>query len=162
MGKVLDGVNLILSIEGKAMAFSTGCKISTSTETGERQTKETAQGKWPEKYAKKFSEEISADGLTIIDSTDELPSYDQLKRMQLAGEPVEASYAVREGETREGSKTSGYKGKYLITSLELDGQTTDDAKYSVKLESHGPVTPVGGGLNGEAAAAAASNQSVNN
>ena len=44
---VLDGVNLILSIGGKALAFSTGCKITTTTETGTRQTKESAAGKWP-------------------------------------------------------------------------------------------------------------------
>lgn len=77
---VLDGVNLILSIGGKALAFSTGCKISTTTETGTRQTKESAAGKWPEKYAKSFSEDISADGLTITDGSDNMPSYDQLKK----------------------------------------------------------------------------------
>ncbi len=58
--------------------------------------------------------------------------------MQLTGEPITASYSVRDGEDREGKKSGGYEGKYLITSLELDGQTNDDSKYSVKLESHGP------------------------
>ena len=151
---VLDGVNLILSIGGKALAFSTGCKITTTTETGTRQTKESAAGKWPEKYAKSFSEDISADGLTITNGSDNMPSYDQLK-MQLTGEPITASYSVREGEGREGKESGGYAGKYLITSLELDGQTNDDSKYSVKLESHGPVKPINGGLSGGDAAPAA-------
>ena len=152
---VLDGVNLILSIGGKALAFSTGCKITTTTETGTRQTKESAAGKWPEKYAKSFSEDISADGLTITNGSDNMPSYDQLKKMQLTGEPITASYSVREGEGREGKESGGYEGKYLITSLELDGQTNDDSKYSVKLESHGPVKPINGGLSGGDAAPAA-------
>lgn len=30
---VLDGTDLILSVGGKALGFSTGCKIDTSTET---------------------------------------------------------------------------------------------------------------------------------
>ena len=91
---VLDGVNLILSIGGKALAFSTGCKITTTTETGTRQTKESAAGKWPEKYAKSFSEDISADGLTITNGSDNMPSYDQLKKMQLTGEPITASFSA--------------------------------------------------------------------
>ena len=154
---VLDGTNLILSVGEKALAYSSGCKISTTTETGERLTKESASGKWAEKYAKKFSEDISADGCVLDDNQDALPAYDELKRMQLAGEPVEGSYSVREGDGREGKKSGGYKGRYLITSLELDGQAGDDGKYSVKLESCGPVVPVGGGLAGkgdEGAAAA--------
>lgn len=146
--EVLDGVNLILSIGGKALAFSTGCKISTQTEVGERQTKESAAGKWPEKYAKKFSEDISADGLTCVNPDGDAPSYDQLKEMQLSGMPVEASYSVREGDGREGKTAGGYQGRYLITSLELDGQANDDSKYSVKLESHGEVKRIGAGLSG--------------
>lgn len=40
----------------------------------------------------------------------------------------------------------GYKGKYIITSLELDGQAGDDAKYSVSLENSGKVEKIGTGL----------------
>ena len=138
---VLDGVNLILSIGGKALAFSTGCKITTTTETGTRQTKESAAGKWPEKYAKSFSEDISADGLTITNGSDNMPSYDQLKKMQLTGEPITASYSVREGEGREGKESGGYAGKYLITSLELDGQTNDDSKYLSLIHISEPTRP---------------------
>ena len=45
MDNVLDGTNLILSVGGKALGYSTGCKITTSTETGERVTKEASAGK---------------------------------------------------------------------------------------------------------------------
>ncbi len=41
---VLDGTDLILSVGGKALGFSTGCKVSTSVETGERVTKEASSG----------------------------------------------------------------------------------------------------------------------
>ena len=52
--KVLDGTDLILSIGGAALGFSTTCKISTTTETGERVTKEASAGKWKEKFVKSF------------------------------------------------------------------------------------------------------------
>ena len=130
---VLDGTNLILSVDGKALGFSTGCKVSTSTETGERVTKEAASGKWKEKYVKSFSESISADGCVLTEK-------------MLKGEPVDAAYGLRDGDKRTGKAAGGYKGKYIITSLELDGQAGDDGKYSLNLENCGKVEKQGNGL----------------
>lgn len=149
--KVLDGTDLILSVGGNALGYSTGCKVSTSTETGERVTKEAASCKWKEKYVKSYSESISADGVVLVDGTSAMPTYDQLKDLQTAGQPIECTYAVRSGSTREGKTTGQYKGNYIITSLDLDAQAGDDAKYSIQLENCGKVEKVGDGLsdNGE-------------
>ena len=147
MESVLDGTDLILSVGVNALGYSTGCKITTSAETGERVTKEAASGKWKEKYVKSFSEQISADGCVLRSVSDGMPTYDELKAMMLAGEPIDASYSLRDGNGREGKTAGGYKGKYIITSLELDGQAGDDAKYSVKLDNCGAVTKVSGGLH---------------
>ena len=146
MESVLDGTDLILSVGVNALGYSTGCKITTSAETGERVTKEAASGKWKEKYVKSFSEQISAEGCVLRSMSDGMPTYDELKAMMLAGEPIDASYSLRDGDGREGKTAGGYKGKYIITSLELDGQAGDDAKYSVKLDNCGAVTKVSGGL----------------
>ena len=143
---VLDGTDLILSIGGKALGYSTGCKISTTAETGERVTKEAASGKWKEKYVKSYSETVSADGVTLTDGDSSKPTYDQLKEAMLKGEPIEGSYNVRDGNSREGKASGGYKGKYIITSLDLDAQAGDDAKYSMQMENCGPVTADAGGL----------------
>ena len=142
---VLNGIDMILSIGGKAVGYTPGCKVSTSTEKGERVTKEASAGKWKEKYVKSFSESISADGVVLTDGSTDKPTYDQLKDLQMKGEPVDCSYNVREGSTREGKTAGGYSGKYLITSLELDAQAGDDAKYSIQLENCGPVTKAEGG-----------------
>lgn len=145
---VLDGTDLILSVDGKALGFSTGCKVSTSVETGERITKEAASGKWKEKFVKSFSESITADGCVLTDGSADTPTYDQLKALMLAGKPVDAAYSLRDGSERTGKEAIGYKGKYIITSLDLDGQAGDDAKYSVSLENSGAVTPAAeGGLS---------------
>lgn len=144
---VLDGTNLILSVGGSALGFSTGCKVTTTTETGERVTKEAASGKWKEKYVKSFSESISAEGCVLTDGDSSTPTYDQLKEKQLAGEPIDASYGLRDGDKRTRKTSGGYSGKYIITSLELDGQAGDDAKYSVQLENCGKVAKVAAGLS---------------
>ena len=64
----------------------------------------------------------------------------------MAGQPNDVSYNVREDGTREGKAAGGYKGKFIITSLELDGQAGDDAKYSIQLENSGAVTKQETGL----------------
>jgi hypothetical protein len=75
-----------------------------------------------------------------------MPTYDQLKDLMLAGEPIEVHYSLRDGDSRTGKTEGGYKGNFIITSLELDGQAGDDAKYSISLENSGAVTKVGQGL----------------
>lgn len=147
---VLDGTDLIFSVNGKALGFSTGCKITTSTETGERTTKEQASGKWKETFVKSFSESISADGCVLVDGDTNMPTYDELKDLQMAGKPIEATYGVRVEDSREGKTAGQYKGKYIITSLDLDAQAGDDAKYSVRLQNSGKVEKVGTGLKGTA------------
>ena len=131
---------------GNALGFSTGCKVDTTAETGERLTKEESGGLWKEIYIKSFSEQITSDGLVLKDGTEEVPSYDQLKDAMLKKEPVEAAYNLREADKRTGKTTGGYKGKYLITSLSLDAQAGDDAKYSVSLQNSGKVEKVGDGI----------------
>lgn len=143
---VIDGTDLILSVGGKALGFSTGCKIDTSAETGERVTKEAASGKWKEKFVKSFSESISADGLVLNSGSATTPTYDAMKELMLKGEPVDGSYNVREADSREGKAAGGYKGKYIITSLSLDAQAGDDSKYSIQLENSGAVTKQDDGL----------------
>lgn len=156
---VLDGTDLILSAGGKALGFSTGCKVSTSAETGERVTKEAVSAKWKECFIKSFSEQITADGLVLTDGTEEVPTYDQLKAAMLKGEPIECSYSLRDGSLRTGKTEGGYTGKYIITSLELDGQAGDDAKYSITLQNSGAVTKVGQGLTAATTTTAAANAS---
>lgn len=161
MEHILDGTDLILSVGGGALAFSTGCKITTQTETGERVTKEAASGKWKEKYVKSYSESISADGVVCVDAAKDAPTYDQLKDMQISGTPVDVAYNVREAGSRSGKAAGGYKGKFIITSLDLDGQAGDDAKYSIQLENCGKVEKLTTGLqDGTVTQSASSQQAV--
>ena len=135
-----DGTDLILGfvIDETFWPFghSTGCKISDSSETGERVTKEASSGKWKEKYIKSLAESIQADGF-VYDGDDALnkANLPTLKELWMTGQPVKARYAYRGEET-----TKYYEGDYVITSLENEGQARDDEKYSITLENSGAIT----------------------
>lgn len=136
-----DGTDLILGlmIEStfKPLGHSTGCKISDSSETGERMTKENAQGKFKEKYVKSLAEQIQADGF-VYDGDDAAAKIGlkTLKDLWLSKQTVKARYAYRGEET-----TTYYEGDFIITSLEQEGQAGDDEKYSLTLENSGAITP---------------------
>ena len=136
--KVLDGTDLLLSVGGKALGYSTSCKISTSTETGERITKEAATARWKQAYVKSFSETITADGLVLTNSDAEKPTYKELKALQLAGEPIIAAYYQRSSD----GGSIAYNGNYIITKLDIDATAGEDAKYSIELQNSGAI--VGG------------------
>lgn len=130
-----DGTDLILGlVDGSTfnpLGHSTGCKISDTSETGERTTKEQATGKWKEKYVKSLAESISADGFVYKGDKASLPT---LKELWMAAKPVKARYQYRD------EPDVFYEGEYIITSLENDGQAGDDEKYSLTLENSGAIT----------------------
>ena len=140
-----QGVDLIMGIvvssTFKPLGYSTGCKISDSTETGERTTKETGASQWKEKYIKSLSEQITAEGFVYDGVAASSVGFPDLKSMWLAKQPVKVRYKYR---------TDGdlYEGDFIITSLEQDGPADDDEKWSVTFENTGAVAPVSNGVGG--------------
>lgn len=132
-----DGTDLILGLVQsntfKPLGHSTSCKISDSTETGERVTKEATSAKFKEKYVKSLSESITAEGFEYSGDTMGFP---QLKDLWLNGTVVKLRYAYRGEE-----ETTYYEGDFIITSLEQDGPAGDDAKWSISFENTGAVAP---------------------
>ena len=136
-----DGTDLILGLVKNdvfwPLGHSTGCKITDSTETGERVTKEAASGKFKEKYVKSLAEQIQADGFVYDgDEAASKASLPTLKELWLAAEPVKVRYAYRGEES-----TTYYEGDFVISTLENDGQAGDDEKYSLTLDNSGAITP---------------------
>lgn len=125
------GTDLILSLNGKPMGYSATCKISNSTETGERVTKERGEGRFKEKYVKSVSEQITTEGFEVTGSR---TPYADLKKLMLEGTPVKLTYCFM-------GETAAYSGTYIITSLDLDAPAGDDAKYSLTFENSGAVAP---------------------
>lgn len=144
MSKFRSGTDLILGIVDdntfKPLGYSTGCKISDSTETGERTTKEAADSDWKEKYIKSLSETITADGFVYDSVAASSVSLPDLKSLWLDKTVVKVRYKYR---------TDGdlYQGDFIITSLEQDGPAGDDEKWSITFENSGAVAAVSAGAN---------------
>ena len=138
-----SGTDLILGVVQEVnkvptffpLGYSTGCKISDSTETGERQTKEAADSDWKEKYIKSLSETITADGFVYDGVAASSIDFPDLKTAWITKAPVTLRYKYRDGEEL-------YQGDFIITSLEQDGPAGDDEKWSVTFENTGAVAPV--------------------
>lgn len=125
---IRNGQDLILSVGGKPLGYSTSCKISDKAETSELATKEKDAGLFTEVVVDKVSEDISADG---FDTTDSRVSYSTLKELCLKGEAVTANYSY------VGESGQGYEGSFIITSVELDATAGSKSKYSIQLKSSG-------------------------
>lgn len=138
-----SGTDLIMGIvQGgtfKPLGYSSGCKISDSTETGERVTKEAADSHWKEKYVKSLSEQITAEGFVYDGVAASSIGFPDLKTLWLNKSTVKLRYKYRDQASGEGL----YEGDFIITSLEQDGPAGDDEKWNVTFENSGPVTAVG-------------------
>lgn len=125
-----------------ALGYSTGCKISDKTDTGERITKEQAdpniiqRAMWKEKYIKGMSETITAEGFVYDGDEAQTLGLPDLKKMFLLAVPVVLRYKYR---AANNARDKFYQGKFVITSLEQDGPADDDEKWSVTFENMGPV-----------------------
>ena len=137
-----SGTDLIMGIVQngtfKPLGYSSGCKISDSTETGERVTKEAADSDWKEKYVKSLSETITAEGFVYDSVASSSIGFPNLKSLWLAKTPVTLRYKYR----AQGASAGLYQGSFIITSLEQDGPAGDDEKWSVTFENSGAVTAV--------------------
>ena len=120
------------------LGYSTGCKISDSTETGQRKTKESEDSNWNVKYVKSLSETITADGFVYDSVAASSISFPNLKSLWINKTPVTLRYKYRDQSANAGL----YQGTFIITSLENDGQAGDDEKWSVTFENSGPVGEV--------------------
>ena len=128
----------------KPLGYSSGCKISDSTETGERATKEPGKGKFKEKYVKSLAEQITAEGFVYDEVAASSVGFPDLKTAWLSKKTVKVRYKYRD----QGASEGLYEGDFIITSLEQDGPADDDEKWSITLENSGPVTEVGAGGQG--------------
>lgn len=137
------GVDLIMGImvtsgntaTFKPLGYSTGCKITDSTETGERVTKEEGASQWKEKYVKSLSEQITAEGFVYDGVAASSIGFPDLKELWISKATVELRYKYRNGNEL-------YTGNFIITSLEQDGPADDDEKWSVTFENTGPIEPL--------------------
>ena len=137
-----SGTDLILGIVQsntfKPLGYSSSCKISDSTETGERVTKESTDSYWKETYVKSLSETVTAEGFVYDSVAATSIGFPDLKTLWLNKTKVKLRYKYRD----QGATAGLYEGDFIITQLDHDGPAGDDEKWSVTFVNSGAVASV--------------------
>lgn len=149
MGQVINGGDLMLFLGGTSIAFSTSHKLSISAETVETSSKDNG-GKWVAKAVRKLSWNMSTENLYSLDGAGK--TYDDLFTMMTGRTEIDAiftvekDYATKADEVPAGGwipmTTGQYKGKVVITSLELNAPNGDNATFTASFEGVGALTKV--------------------
>lgn len=149
MGQVINGGDLMLFLGGTSIAFSTSHKLSISAETVETSSKDNG-GKWVAKAVRKLSWNMSTENLYSLEGAGK--TYDDLFTMMTGRTEIDAiftvekDYATKADEVPAGGwlpmTTGQYKGKVVITSLELNAPNGDNATFTASFEGVGALTKV--------------------
>ena len=151
MANVINGSDLMLFMKVgetyQSIAFATSTKLSMNTETVETSSKDSG-GKWVNKAARKLSWNMSTDNLFSLDG--EGQNFDDLFALWTARTEIEVVFNLETGYAAKADVvptggwtplTSGqYKGKVLITSLEVNGPNGDNATFTASFEGTGALT----------------------
>ena len=145
--KQVLGKDLMLFAGGKAIALATSCKIGMSAETIDTQSKDS--GIWNEKDIKKLGWNCSSENLFSADTDANSNTYDTLFAMMVARQPIDIAFGIPSNKADElpaagwTLPAAPYKGKALITSLELNAPDGDKATFSMSLDGTGPLAKAG-------------------
>lgn len=149
MGQVINGGDLMLFLGGTSIAFSTSHKLSISAETVETSSKDNG-GKWVAKAVRKLSWNMSTENLYSLEGAGK--TYDDLFTMMTGRTEIDAIFTVEKDYTTKADEvpaggwlpmtTGQYKGKVVITSLELNAPNGDNATFTASFEGVGALTKV--------------------
>ena len=147
--KFVKGKDLMLFIGNAAIALASSHKLGIKADTTEASSKD--DGIWDDSMVTKMSWEISAEALYSADAG--VNSYDKLYEEMIKGEPIDVISGVPANKAAEmpdggwqvpADTQVYYKGKALITSLDVDASKDGAAKMTAslkgvgKLEKHTP------------------------
>jgi predicted secreted protein len=135
----INGSDLLVFIDGKAVGHCTSHTTTISAETKDRAVKPVATasvgsaGLFKNKGVTGISVSISAEGLSFYNETEN--GYAACMALAAAGQSVAVKCLER------GNDEKPYlSGNFVITSLERTAPANDDTTYSISLENDGVVT----------------------
>lgn len=136
----VNGSDLLIFIDGKAVGHCTSHTMTYNSETKERAvkplaTKGISSGLWKGKGVTGLSISISFEGLRHYNETE--TGMKSLRKLWKEGASVEVKAYEREVEDGEGPATPYLVGKFVIASLEESAPAQDDVTYSGSLENDG-------------------------
>lgn len=153
-GTPINGSDLMVFLKGSAsdyisIAFATSHSLSLSTETVETSSKDTG-GKWTAQAPRKLSWSTTTENLFSVEGegkvfADLFDLWAGRTEVELVF-ALEADYETKKDEVPEGGwtpiATGQYKGKAIITSLEVNAPNGDNATYTATFTGVGALTKV--------------------
>ncbi|MBQ6577218.1 MAG: hypothetical protein IJL91_05670 [Bacteroidales bacterium] len=143
----VNGSDLLLYINGKAVGHCTSHTATFNSETKERAVKPVASasmsaGLWKGKGVTGLSCSISFEGLSFYEETE--GGFKSILSQWKTGQSVEV-----EAMEREDSEVPYLSGNFVIASLERSAPAGDDTTYNGSLENDGEVTVDESKITGE-------------
>ena len=143
--KKLKGGDIMLFVDGKAIAFSTNHTLTLTGDTQETTNKDEG-GMWQSNEISKLSWTANSESITAASGNGKL--YDQLIDLMIAAEPIALTFAPK-AETDESVPTAGwtasggYKGNAVITNVTINAQSGERSTFTVDFTGTGPLTKNG-------------------
>lgn len=142
-GSKIKGGDMMLFIDGKAIAFATSHTLSISGETQDTSNKDEGGGDWSSNEVSTLSWTAQSENMYSKDGNGN--NYDDLFDLMVKKQPIVATFSKKtETETNVVDTTNGwtaskpdYEGKVVITSLELNAPNGEYATYSVQFTGVG-------------------------
>lgn len=148
---IIKGSDLMLFLKPsgstayKSIAFATNHSLSISAETTSTSSKDSGGGKWTSNSVQKLSWTVSTENLYSLDGEGHV--FDELFQLMTDRAEIdvvfslESSYESKPEEVPDGGwtpvTTPQYKGKVVMTSLEMNAPNDDNATFSASFEGVG-------------------------
>lgn len=147
MSNKIRGGELMFFLNDESIAFATNHTLEISGETSDTSNKDEGGGDWSAQEVNLLSFSGTSENLYSVDG--EGNNFDGLFDIMIAKTPVDAVFSLK-AETGTDVPTggwspktgSGYKGKVVITSLNLNAPNGDYATYTVQFQGVGALTKV--------------------
>lgn len=155
--KALKGKDLMAFVGGKAIALATNHTLTLNTETSDTSSKD--DGIWSDAEITGMSWTASSESIgAYTGEADTDISYEELIDLYMKGEPVDLIMGIPKNQTNDGLPEGGwtvpdatspslahYKGKALITSIELSAPNGDNSSISATFTGVGKLEKVAKG-----------------
>ncbi len=151
--KTLKGKDLMIFVDGKAIALATSHTLTLNAETSDTASKDS--GMWDDAEVTKLSWEASSESIGAADEGTPVDiSYETLLDKCMAGKKVPIICGIPTNATKDGVPEGGwsapsepptqayYKGEALITSVSLTGANGENSQISASFKGVGQLEKV--------------------
>ncbi len=145
---IVQGNDMMWFVNGKSIANATSHKLTISAETADTSNKDTG-GDWDSQEIKKLSFEGSSENLFSVDGKGS--GFDELFDLMIAKTPIDAIFSIEKSALEKAltdapedgwtaPTSGGYKGKVVITSLEINAPNGEKATFTVSFKGYGALS----------------------